>query len=294
MKVTSDPAMAGIFRPAANAQAGSQRSSQGSSQGVAAAQAGAGPAGGSSAVVVDLRSAIQNLKPGMSYSIGEGYAPSDISVPSTDRMRTVGVSNFMNAFSDWSSKLSDYWGKVSDFTRKTFDVGSDQVAVLGGAANDIVRASLAAGGVVRPDMPAILKDGGAEDPYDPSALAASSIGEISISRQGDGRTSPNALSIVNFDRTVDIPDGQMSIVDLESGDSAANGLFASILSGSLGSALAPSDQSAKSGMHRYAITNGKSGSDAVVAAVVFARGGDAADVGKAADLYTTLKSLQNK
>ncbi|WP_144428197.1 hypothetical protein [Azospirillum thiophilum] len=286
MKVTSDPTMAGNFRPSTTGQA--------VSQGLSAAQAGAGPAGGSSGVVVDLRSAIQNLKPGMSYSIGEGYVPSDISAPHNDRIRNVGVSNFMNAFSDWSSKLSDYWGKVSDFTKKTFDVGSDQVAVLGGAANDIVRASLAAGGVVRPEMSAILKEGGAEDPYDPSALAASSIGEISISRQGDGRTAPDALSIVSFDRTVDIPDGQMSIVDLDSGDAAASGLFASILSGALGSALSSSDQSAKSGMHRYAITNGKSGPDAVIAAVMFTRDDSEADVQKAADLYTKLKSLQDK
>lgn len=284
MKVTSDPAMAGSIRPSSAVQTNLQKS--------AVAPGNSGPAAGSSGVVVDLRSAIQNLKPGMSYSIGEGYVPSDISTPRNDKIRNVGVTNFMNAFSDWSAKLSDYWGKVSDFTKKTLDTAGDEVAVLGGAANDIIRTSLAAGGVVRPDMPAVLKDGGAEDPYDPSALSNAKIGEISIGRQGDGG-SPTLLSSVSFDRTVDIPDGQMSIVDLESGDAAANSLLASILSGSLGSALSSSDQSAKEGMHRYAVTNGKSGTDAAIGAVLFTRSSDDADVQKAAALYTTLKSLQN-
>lgn len=284
MKVTSDPVMVGNVRPSSASQANPPTP--------AVTPGSTGPAGEASGVVVDLRSAIQNLKPGMSYSIGEGYVPADISTPGNDKIRNVGVTNFMNAFSDWSAKLSDYWGKVSDFTKKTLGTAGDEVAVLGGAANDIIRASLATGGVVRPGMPAVLKDGGAEDPYDPSALANAKIGEVSISRQGDGG-SPTLLSSVSFDRTVDIPDGQMSIVDLDSGDATANSLLASILSGSLGSALSSSDQSAKEGMHRYAVTNGKSGPDAAVGAVLFTRGNDDADVQKAAGLYTTLKSLQN-
>ncbi|MBK1836297.1 hypothetical protein JHL17_02620 [Azospirillum sp. YIM B02556] len=282
MKVTSDPTAAGNMRPSSTVQPNPQKS--------AVTPRDAGPAGGSSGVVVDIRSAIQNLKPGMSYSIGEGYVPADISAPGGDKMRNVGVTNFMNAFTDWSNKLSDYWGKVSDFAKKTLNTSGDEVAVLGGAANDIIRTSLAASGVTRPDMPLILKEGGANDPYDPSALANARTGEISIGHQGDG--SSNLLSSVSFDRTVDIPDGQMSIVDLDSGDATANSLLASILSGSLGSALSSSDQSGKSGMHRYAVTNGKSGPDAAVGAVLFTRGNDDADVQKAAGLYTKLKSLQ--
>ncbi|HYF89845.1 hypothetical protein [Azospirillum sp.] len=285
MKVTSDPTMAGNIRPPSAVQENPQKS--------AAVPGNAGPAVGASGVVVDLRSAIQNLKPGMSYSIGEGYVPSDISAPGNAKIRNVGVANFMNAFSEWSNKLSDYWGKVSDFTKKTLHTSNDEVAVLGGAANDIIRKSLAAGGVVRPNMPAILKEGGAEDPYDPSALANARIGEVSLSRQDDGSGSSTLLSSVSFDRTVDIPDGQMSVVDLDSGDATANSLLASILSGSLSSALSSPDQSGKSGMHRYAVTNGKSGADAVVGAVLFTRSNDDAEVQKAADLYTKLKSLQH-
>ncbi|WP_377809204.1 hypothetical protein ABNQ38_15575 [Azospirillum sp. A29] len=284
MKVTSDPAMAGNIRPSSTVQANPQKP--------AVAPANAGPAGGASGVVVDLRSAIQNLKPGMSYSIGEGYTPSDISTPGNDKIRNVGVANFMNAFSDYSNKLSDYWGKVSDFTKKALNTSDDEVAVLGGAANDIIRKSLAAAGVVRPDMSAILKEGGAEDPYDPSSLANARLGEVSVSRQDVGSGSSTLLSSVSFDRTADIPDDQMSIVDLDSGDATANGLLASILSGSLSSALSSPDQSGKSGMHRYAVTNGKSGADAVVGAVLFTRSNDDADVQKAAGLYTALKSLQ--
>ncbi|MBY6265923.1 hypothetical protein EI613_28995 [Azospirillum sp. 412522] len=288
MKAISDPTVGGNIRPSSTVQANAVQANPRK-----ATLAPGGSGSGSPGVVVDLRSAIQNLKPGMSYSIGEGYVPADISAPGNDKIRNVGVANFMNAFSDWSSKLSDYWGKVSDFTKKTLNTSADEVAVLGGAANDIIRASLAAGGVVRPDMPAILKDGGAEDPYDPSSWADAGTGEVSISRQGDGSGPPNLLTSVSFDRTVDIPDGEMSIVDLDSGDATANDLLASILSGSLSSALSSSDQSGKSGMHRYAVTNGKSGPDAAVAAVLFTRGNDDADVQKAADLYTKLKSLQN-
>lgn len=285
MKVNSDPAMAGSIRPSSTVQTNLQKS--------AVAPGNSGPVGGSSGVVVDLRTAIQNLKPGMSYSIGEGYVPSDISAPGNAKTRNVGVANFMNAFSDWSNKLSDYWGKVSDFTKKTLNTSDDEVAVLGGVANDIIRKSLAAGGVVRPDMPAILKEGGAEDPYDPSALANARIGEVSLSWQDDGSGSSTLLSSVSFDRTVEIPDGQMSIVDLDSGDATASSLLASIFSGSLSSALSSPDQSGKSGMHRYAVTNGKSGTDAVVGAVLFTRSNDDAEVQKAADLYTKLKSLKH-
>lgn len=293
MRVSSDPTMAGYFRPVTTGATVSQTST-------AASGAAAGTAAVSAGVTVDLRTAIQNLKPGMSYAIGGGYTPSDIAVGGgmgtsvSDKIRHVGVSNFMNAFSDWSNALSDYWGKVSDFTKKTFKVGSDEAAVVGGAANDIVRASLAARGVARPDMPTILKEGGAEDPYDASALAATRVGAISISRQGGDRNKANAESIVSFDRDADIPDDQMSIVDLDSGDAAANSLFTSILSGPLGAALSSSDDPAEAGMHRYAITNGKSGADGVVAAVLFTRGNDSADVEKAASLYATLKALKSE
>lgn len=289
MKVSSEPQAVGYFRPSTASQTASPKSSS----------APAGSVGASTGVNVDLRAAIQNLKPGMSYAIGGGYTPSDIAVGGgmatsvSDKIRHVGISNFMNAFSDWSSKLSDYWGKVSDFTKKTFDVANDEVAVLGGAANDIVRSSLAGRGVVRPDMPSILKEGGAEDPYDASALAATRIGEISISRQGGDGNTINAVSIMAFDRNVSIPDEQMSIVDLDSGDADANNLSESILSGALGSSLSSSDQPAKAGMHRYAITNGKSGADAIVAAVLFTRDDVGGDVRKAADLYSKIKSINN-
>ncbi|WP_042442858.1 hypothetical protein [Azospirillum sp. B510] len=277
--------MGGAFRPSATGQAVPVKSD--------AMTAGSDSSSRGAGVVVDLRSAIQNLKPGMSYSIGGGYEPADITVPGDDKLRRVGVSNFLNAFSEWTDKLFGYWEQMSGFTARTFTGTSDETALLGGAATDIVRASLAAKGVVRPEMPKILKDAGAEDPHDPSSFAAARIGEITVKDRMESRADLNSLASVSFDRTVDIPDGQMSIVDLDSGDATASGLLASVLSGALGADLsAAADQPAKAGMHRYAVTNGKTGSDAVVGALLFTRGNDSAAVNRAAGLYASIKSLQ--
>lgn len=290
MKVTSDLVAAGSVQPVRPSQPSPRVGSTG-------AGAPGGGVGASPGVIVDLRSALANLKPGMSYAIGGGYEPVDLSASlaasghASDKIRDVGVTNFMNAFSSWSKEMSSYWGQVSDFTNKTFGVAGNETATLGGAANDAVRGALASGGVVRPDMPEILKRGGLDDPGAATAVSGTTIGQLSINSLDPGRQTASAVSIVDFDRSVSIPNGQMSIVDLGSGDDTANSVIGTILSSSLKSALSTTEQPAKDGMHRYAITNGKSGAEASVAAVLFTRDADEASVQRAAGLYKTLASL---
>lgn len=284
MKVSSEPSAVGYWSSSAVKSAVPQPSTT--------APRGAATSGPSSpAVIVDVRSTIKNMQPGMAYDLFGRSEVVDLSnaMPKGVSKRGMPVSKLMDSISAMSSDLSEHAEKLNNFARDTFGVAKNEMTVVGGATYEIMLDAMGRRGIRMPEMSSALRTGGGSDPREGADAAKAHTGSFSISRSVQGELS--TTSFVAFDRGVDVPDDQKTLVDLDSGDATASGLWASILSGPLASALSSTDQPSMVGMRRYAVTNGKSGSEATVAAVLFARDGEGGGVGRALDLYSKFKAL---
>ncbi len=234
------------------------------------------------------------MEPGRAYDLFGNSEAVDLSnaMPKGTPKLGMPVSTMMDSISAMSNDLSEHEQKLNGFIRDTFGVAKNEMTVTGGATYDIMLDAMERRGIQMPEMSSALKSGNGSDQRDGADVAKARVGAFSISRSV--RDELSTTSFVAFDRGVDVPDDQKTLVDLDSGDATASGLWASILSGPLASPLSSTDQPSMTGMRRYAVTNGKSGSEAVVAAVLFARDGEGGGVDRASDLYSKFKSLSSE
>lgn len=198
----------------------------------------------------------------------------------------LGLKDVMDTYFKWSEDSLAYDMKKMSFVAKQVGLQEDEIIGFGGAADDLMRQGLERTGVLRPEMPELLKQagfarGGSDDEGN------SSTGVFSIAKQSSDATASRDVATVYFDRNVALADDSMEIVDLESGGGMAQGVIDAIHSGSLSSSVSTIPQDGK---HRYAITNGKHGSDAKVAAVFLAKNGDTESIQRSVSVYKAFNS----
>lgn len=203
-----------------------------------------------------------------------------------DRMRP----EVMAAHEEWLGQQRAYMDSLIGLVRATFGVPEDAGFMIGGAAYAAIDSLAARHGLVRPEMPAIMKEAGWTDPADRIAKDAQSrTGVFAILHTGVDSPDYGRSLTLTFDRNTDLPERAMRVADMKSKDAGA--LIGRALEGALGGSLR-SDLRTDTGV--FAITDDGPAGRARIAATVRSIGmDDVAKDGATGMLATMMRLLKN-
>lgn len=213
-------------------------------------------------------------------------APADAVIvdPAVQAMAERMRPEVMAAHQEWMGRQRAYMDSLDTIVRETFGIPEDAGYMIGGAAHAAIDALGAKHGLVRPEMPAIMKEAGWTDPADRIAKdAASDTGVFAILHTAVGSPDFGKSLTVAFDRHADVPEEAMRVTDLKSKDAGA--LIGRVLDGPLGGSVR-TDMRTNSGV--FAITDDAPAGKARVAATVRSVGMDVAATSDVPGMLATM------
>lgn len=200
-----------------------------------------------------------------------------------DRMRP----EVMAAHEEWMGRQRAYMDSLNALVRETFGIPEDAGYMIGGAAHAAIDALAARHGLVKPEMPAVMKEAGWTDPADQMAREATSdTGVFAILHTAVNSPDFGKSLTIAFDRNAGLPESAMRVVDLKSKDAGA--LIGRVLEGPLGGSVR-TDMRSNSGV--FAITDGAPADKARIAATVRSVGMNDVATGGATDVLATMMRL---
>lgn len=196
------------------------------------------------------------------------------------------MDKIIPAMQRYTEESSRYAEKLSGLVREKFGLPDNMSVTTGGAANAMMDSLAKENGLVKPEIPQILKDHGllSDDTQEVDSQSQTGLFGLSVTTVGDpdfGKRMDLA-----FDRSEAIPSDKQTLVALKSGDPATAGTLGRIKSGALGGAT---NMPSEPGSSLFAITDGKADDKATIAATIRSIGMDDRAQSSALSLLSTIK-----
>lgn len=196
------------------------------------------------------------------------------------------MDKIIPAMQRYTEESSRYAEKLSGLVREKFGLPDNVSVTTGGAANAMMDSLAKENGLVKPEIPQILKDHGllSDDTQEVDSQSQTGLFGLSVTTVGDpdfGKRMDLA-----FDRSAAIPSDKQTLVALKSGDPATAGTLNRVKTGALGGLT---DTASQDGAHLFAITDGAADGKAKVAASVRSVGMDDRVNSSALTLLATIK-----